>query len=346
MTTQRTADIHFFIVEHVEQHPSDIVALTSSQFGLSRQAINKHVRELCEKGILQASGQTRSRRYQLVTLDRVQTTVVLEGQSEDVVWTNHLRSHLEGVPSNVIGVLNYGFTEMLNNAIDHSQSEAADIKMLRTAMTIQIEVRDYGIGIFRKIAQAIGLHDEREAILELAKGKLTTDPEHHSGEGIFFTSRMVDSFAILSRNLFFSHDRGDNDWLIEVEEPEFSGTLVRMTVGLSSKMQLKDLFSHYATDSDEFSFSRTHAPIKLAQYGSDNLISRSQARRVLTRFERFAEVILDFQGVDFIGQAFADEIFRVFQNAHPGTRLIAINTLPIVAGMIKRAQFAAAENKT
>ncbi len=37
------------------------------------------------------------------------------------------------------------------------------------------------------------------------------------------------------------------------------------------------------------------------------------------RFERFQTVVLDFTGVEEIGQDFADEVFRVFQRAHPAT---------------------------
>jgi len=63
---------------------------------------------------------------------------------------------------------------------------------------------------------------------------------------------------------------------------------------------------------NDFGFSKTHIPVFLAAYGEDNLISRSQAKRLLVRFERFKEIILDFENVESIGQAFADEIFRVF----------------------------------
>ena len=37
---------------------------------------------------------------------------------------------------------------------------------------------DEGDGIVVKFQRALGLHDPRRAILELAKGKLTTAPEH------------------------------------------------------------------------------------------------------------------------------------------------------------------------
>jgi hypothetical protein len=45
-------------------------------------------------------------------------------------------------------------------------------------------------------------------------------------------------------------------------------------------------------------------------------------------------VVLDFTGVDFIGQGFADEIFRVFALAHPGTRLIPVHCTETVEKMI------------
>ena len=43
-----------------------------------------------------------------------------------------------------------------------------------------------------------------------------------------------------------------------------------------------------------------------------------------------------------IGQAFADELFRVFAVAHPTIRITPINTEPAVAQMIRRAVAAGA----
>jgi hypothetical protein len=75
----------------------------------------------------------------------------------------------------------------------------------------------------------------------------------------------------------------------------------------------------------------------LAQYGDENLVSRSQAKRLLTRFDKFREVILNFENVEVIGQAFADEVFRVFTNKNPKIRLSYINTNEQVKKMILRA---------
>jgi hypothetical protein len=97
------------------------------------------------------------------------------------------------------------------------------------------------------------------------------------------------------------------------------------------------VFDRFASSDDDYAFSKTHVPVKLLQYGTNNLISRSQAKRLLARFEKFQEVILDFSGVDSIGQAFADEIFRVFKNSHPGVRVVAVNANTQVRQMVARA---------
>jgi len=84
-------------------------------------------------------------------------------------------------------------------------------------------------------------------------------------------------------------------------------------------------------------FTITHVPVGLARYGDENLVSRSQAKRLMARVEKFREVVLDFSGVNTIGQAFADEIFRVFQQLHPDVKLRWFNANAEVEAMVKRA---------
>ena len=61
------------------------------------------------------------------------------------------------------------------------------------------------------------------------------------------------------------------------------------------------------------------------------------------KFERFKEVFLDFSAVESIGQAFADEIFRVYATGHPEMKLTAVNANDQVTRMIRRATAAARE---
>ena len=100
-----------------------------------------------------------------------------------------------------------------------------------------------------------------------------------------------------------------------------------------------DVYDKFCESQDsELGFNKTHVPIRLAQYANEQLVSRSQAKRVLSRFDRFSEVLLDFKGVEFIGQAFADEIFRVFAIENPKIKIMFSNVSSQVAKMIRVAQ--------
>jgi hypothetical protein len=105
------------------------------------------------------------------------------------------------------------------------------------------------------------------------------------------------------------------------------------------------VFDQYSDLENDYGFTRTHVPVSLARFGDDNLVSRSQAKRLLARFDRFKEVMLDFERVEMVGQAFADEIFRVFQLQHPDVHLSWLNASPQVERMIRRAIAAHAEQE-
>lgn len=81
-----------------------------------------------------------------------------------------------------------------------------------------------------------------------------------------------------------------------------------------------------------------HYTLRLAPEGDCCLVSRSEAKRLLQRVDRFRCVVLDFAEVATIGQAFADEIFRVFANEHPEVELVPIHAATQVQQMIRRAQ--------
>jgi anti-sigma regulatory factor (Ser/Thr protein kinase) len=334
----RGEDIRRFIVEQVERHPEDINRVASEHFKITRQAVHKHLTRLISEGCLTATGNTRKASYKLAPLSQWNKKYeIVPGLPEDVVWTNDVRPALGQLPDNVMSIWYHGFTEMFNNAVDHSGGKTIRVEIVRTAVTTEMLVTDDGVGIFKKIQDELGLLDERHAILELSKGKLTTDPKRHSGEGIFFTSRMFDSFDILSGGAYFSHEfRKPRDRLLETDR-EREGTAVLMRLNNHTSRTAKKVFDAYCAG-DDFDFSKTVVPVDLARYGNDKLISRSQAKRVLARVELFKTVVLDFKGVDSIGQAFADEIFRVFVSQHPDIELLAINTNAEVKEMIGRAR--------
>lgn len=336
--SDRGEAVRRFILSQVEQHPNDVVRKAMDEFRISRQAVNRHVQNLMKQGVLVGEGSTRSRSYRLRCLFRWSGRYsITPDLAEDRVWREDIAPRLKDLSEQATEIWQYGFTEMFNNAIDHSGGTRITVRLEKTAMTTEIMIVDNGEGIFRKIQGALRLADERHAVLELAKGKLTTDPERHTGEGIFFSSRMFDRFDILSGGVFFTHEFADEaDWILELDSLD-SGTAVCMNLKNDSSRSMQAIFDQFAAPA-EFAFTKTIVPVKLAQYGDDRLVSRSQAKRLLNRVDRFRTVILDFAGVDSIGQAFADEVFRVFANKHPEIELQAVNMSGKVTQMVARAK--------
>ena len=333
----RGEDIRRFILAHVEKHPHDVSKLTADHFKITRQAVNKHLRRLIYEKSLTETGETRKRKYKLASLVEWRRIYTISPSLEEhILWDNDISSVLQPLPEKVMDIWQYGFTEMLNNAKDHSGGTAVLVKVSKTAISTEMMIADNGVGIFKKIQEAFHLPDQRYAILELAKGKLTTDPKRHTGEGVFFSSRMFDRFSIGADQTYYGHRFGEeSDWVMDWGT---DGTAVFMELSNHTAQTPKKIFDEYASPDDDYGFNKTVVPVKLAQYGNDKLISRSQAKRVVSRLELFKRILFDFTGVPTIGQAFADEIFRVFANEHPDLAILPVHANSEVLRMIARVR--------
>lgn len=338
---ERGEQIRRRILRDLNDHPADIVNHIGQIFSISPQAVANHIRLLEDSGYIETTGSRKGKRYFPGDLRYREGTFNLDsGIEEYEIWRDYFSMVAEGVKEHVYDICHYGFTEMVNNVIDHSAGSTLHIRMDRSENYITIDLMDNGEGIFRRIKRMAELDDERESLLELSKGKFTTDPENHTGEGIFFTSRAFDKFVIDSKGLRFSHDHSQEfDILDESPFGEGSelGTHVRMEIRRDSDKVLDELYREYGIGPEDYRFSRTVVPVRLAQYGNDKLVSRSQAKRLLAGLEKFENIVFDFEGVPTVGQAFADEIFRVYRNAHPGIQLAPVNMTGSVATMVKKA---------
>ena len=168
----------------------------------------------------------------------------------------------------------------------------------------------------------------KDAVVELYKGKFTSFPERHSGEGIYFSMKLLDKLAIVSDGLvlktgFDGEANVINSHLLSYAM-EFSnlGTVVIMQLDNNCNRDSKDIFDLYS-DLDE-GFVKTKIPVFEACLDR-NPVSRSQARRICSRLNNFHEVILDFEKVNYMSQGFADEMFRVFHNDFPDVVVTPIN---------------------
>lgn len=332
--TSNHMNIKEFITKNIINHPEDIAGLAMRRYKISRPAVHKHLNALIRDGIIIATGRTKARTYMLSSRKAVSLTLpITPNMQEGDVWQTHIEPIAQDLPKPIQQICYYGFTEMLNNVIDHSQSKKVHIVCRFGTNPISMEIHDSGIGIFKKIQAALHLTTLREGILHLTKGKFTTDPTRHTGEGIFFTSRIFDEFTIASNSLIFMRFR-DGDWSVDSSMTEV-GTSVFMHIAPTSTATLESVFAKY-TDPDTRNFNRTQVAVQLAKIAGETLISRSQAKRVLMGLEEFKTVILDFKDVSTVGQGFVDEVFRVYKNQHPDITFTPTHMNENVEFMIKR----------
>ena len=234
-----------FLIQSIIEKQPDIVNRTIAKYKITRQGVNQHIKRLQRQGSIEIGGSRRKPRYTLVPIVSKAEMFSLKENEEHEVWESFVLPLISALPSNVMKIWNHAFTEMFNNAIDHSECTHALVSVERSALSTEILISDTGVGIFKKIHRVFELEDERQAIFELAKGKLTTDPKNHSGEGIFFTSRMLDLFTIRSGELFFSHNNKHmNDWLLD-DIPSREGTTVTMAINNHSSRTTKKIFDQY-----------------------------------------------------------------------------------------------------
>ncbi|MBT3508966.1 MAG: DUF4325 domain-containing protein [Nitrospina sp.] len=349
MVKNQAEEIRSYLLAKIPVHPQNIVAKTAAAFACSRTTVHRHLNRLVRDGKIIKSGTTRQAKYFLKTEKNKKFQIPLEpGIAEDEVWKENFLQDFETLSKNILEICEYGFLEMLNNAIDHSEGTGVVIKTIWASDSVTIAIRDNGIGIFRKIKNALELDNERESILDLSKGKFTTDQENHTGEGIFFTSRAFDIFHIVSRGISYIRTNWDEDWFVETMKDEnVPGTGLIMKIALDSKRKMQKVFEEFVEENPEGmpKFDRTHILVQLSQLGDERYVSRSQARRICLGLEKFKHVVLDFKDISTVGQGFVDEVFRVFQSKHPGIKITYTNANDDVRFMIERSLPALEEEK-
>ena len=329
-------EIKKFIIDTIDMRENPYKKVLE-KYPVSRQTVSKYIKGLLEENIIEKSEKNE---YQLKFYVNELKKYKNKDLEEDIIYNEFISEYEKDKKENIRHILNYTFTEMLNNAIEHSNGNEITIFYAEDYKRIFVYIEDNGVGIFRKIKKDHNLENENQAIFELQKGKLTSDAENHSGEGIFFTSKVVDFFQIKSFDKEFYTGNAQNLYnfqKIENIDNEIKGTSVLFILDKNTERTTFQVFQEY-TD-DNYVFDKTTITVHLAkEYMGESFMSRSQARRILLNAEKFRIIFLDFSEVDIIGQAFADEIFRVYKNKNPDIQIIPINANAEVDFMIKRSQ--------
>ena len=310
--------------------------------GISRQALNVHLNRLIDEGRVVRTGATRNTQYSLPGRrpqpKPYRSEQLTEGLDENYIFQRiALSLNLpHALTPNAETVFQYVFTEILNNAIEHSESGKVRVSAALGPEFVKAEIKDNGIGIFSSIAQKLGYPDEHDALLQLVKGKTTTMPEAHSGEGIFFSSKAASILVIRSHRIEVEWNMKLKDVFVS-NRRHVKGTHVHIEVRRASRTKLEDIFNEFTPREFDYRFSKTRVHVKLL---GKKYISRSEARRLILNLEKFKNIELDFKNVESVGQGFTDEVFRVFGDNHPSIVIEVMNASPAVDAMIQHARSA------
>ncbi len=303
--------------------------------GVSPATSHRLLAALVTAGVLERRGAGRSARYHL---RQVRRRFKLQGLEESTAWREVATDigRIRPLDGEARHSLDYAATEMINNAIDHSRGKVVEVTAaFESASSTVVTVRDDGIGVYARLQSDFGFSSAYDAIIQLEKGRLTSDPSNHSGEGLFFSSKAVSQFRLESQGVAWIVDNLVNDTAIGTSAVT-KGTQVVLTVVRGRTPVLADVFAAH-TDKETLEFTRTRSTIRLGAFGP-SLLSRSEAKRVTARLAEFRHAVLDFSGVDVVGQGFCDQVFRVFAREHPEVALEPVGMNDAVAFMVGRAR--------
>lgn len=321
------------------ERPDGLVDAVADRLACSPARARALVRQLVSLGWLDAVRHGRRVRHTPGRLRQVVQRYPLAGLDEDLPWSRDFAPFF-ALPRHVREMAQHAFTELLNNAIDHSGGQSVTVSMRQTPAHLQLLVCDDGRGLFDKVREAFGIEDPAMAMLELAKGRLTSDPARHTGRGLYFTSRLADVFDLHANAVAFQHREWDPlSWKAgRAVRPQ--GSAIYLAIALDTERTLDEVMRSASLDGAGYGIDRTRLPLRLIQREDAGLESRAQARRVAARLTDFRRAELDFAGIDRIGQGFADELFRVFGRQAPGLALEVHNASPQVRAMIDLARAA------
>ena len=305
----------------------------------SRTYVSKILAKLVGEKKIYLRKEGRNVYYRTTEMVAIDKKFATKGLQEEMIWGEICKdaSFFLAVSEQARDILAFAFLEMVNNAIDHSRSGVVQVRVWKELGKLKFIVRDFGVGIFQNLIEKKGLSDDNDAVRVLLQGKTTTDPKRHSGEGIFWTSKIADKMIFKSGETKLTIENVIGDFAIERLCERILGTEVYFEIEENTGRSLSKLLHRYSFDHEKLALDTTMVPIKLFDVGGV-WISRSQARKILNGLSKFKKVEFDFKGVDLIGQGFADEIFRVYQRSHPGMVLEGKNMNGTVALLVERAK--------
>ncbi len=330
--------IRDFLLQHIPDHPKGIIPLATSNFLVARTTIFRHLQWLLNEKEIIKIGNTSSAQYFLkASLNRKFSVNIFPELSEAQIWIDYLEDTFCLLPKYAYEIFRYAFSRTFNNVMEHSKATEVEIQTLWEKDELTLKIQDNGIGIFDCMQKSLSLSNERECVIRLATEKVTTSPEKHGGQGLFFTSRAVDQFMLRSGNIHFYRNNRQDDWTLETHQVQLTGTTVSLSLAYNTRRRITEIFKKYSTlvDDSDPRFDKIHILVELCSKEILNRCNRQNAKKLLQGVHKYRHVLVDFKNVNSVTQGFVDEVFRLFQARYPQIEIKYTNANDDVKFMIE-----------
>ena len=148
-TRDKRDQIKNYILDKIDAGDDDYIEKASNAYNISDKTVYRYLREMVEDGILIKNKRQYRLSYEEFRYDIKRAEA--EELGEDLVYTQNILKHVEALKTNVRSIWDYGFTEIMNNAIDHSEADDIQILVRKYPLRISMAIIDDGIGISEKL---------------------------------------------------------------------------------------------------------------------------------------------------------------------------------------------------
>jgi DNA-binding transcriptional ArsR family regulator len=235
MSRTQTDSIREYILDCVASSPRSVARQVAQAYGISRQAANRHLDALVEAGVVEQTGQTRSREYRLrctSLLNReIRVTPVLDPER---LWDDHIAPVLADDRTPVRDLCRGAFGELIRNVIEHARAGWINVAFSTTARHIDITVADDGRGIFSRVAERIGGASARDTA-NLWSRHANARSVDFPGSRLSLLGRNFESFSISSSGIVLSFDATFEQWSVAEAADSTAGTRVSLRLTRSGR---------------------------------------------------------------------------------------------------------------
>jgi len=323
-----------FLLENISRHQKDIIQTTIERFGISRQAIHKHMNSLINDNKVIAHGTTKGRYYELIPSVNFNKTIEIHPKlSVEDLMKDYIIPNIGVLPKNILEIFEFSISALINNIIDHAGASKLYFKIYINHNEAHFILNDNGNGIFNHIKSELNLPNIRFSALELAKGYVTTDPKLHSGEELYAVINLFDKVEIESSGKSLTFINKNKEWELN-ESLQKKGSKFHLIINTSSNRTCEEIFG------EVFGIEKTRIriPIRLLDLSEHKVMhSRSQVKSLLRNVKNYEKVEFDFKKIDLIGPSFADALIRGTKKSNQLADIKWINTNHTVDLLMSRA---------